>query len=151
MAIKVYDPASVVVLFNGIPLSGYADGTFISASQNTPAFTLFVGTSGEAARALTNNQSGTIQVTLQQTSTSNDVLSAFHAADLVAPAGVSIAAVLVKDLNGSTLMLATTSWITKFPDVSFSRGVGNWTWTIETDRMIFGVGGANSHESAPAQ
>ena len=144
MALKLYDPASVVMLFGGIPMGGFSEGTFISAAQNAESFSLFVGVNGEAARSLTNNQSGRIELTLLQSSASNDVLSAFHAADLVAPRGISVGAVQVKDLNGRVLMLANTSWITKFPEISFSSGVGSFSWTIETDRMIFNVGGSSS-------
>lgn len=141
---KVYDSASVIVLFNGVPLKGLADGTFIIARPNNPSFNLFVGTSGEAARALTNNQSGTIEITLQQSSVSNDVLSALHAADIIAPSGVSVSAVLIKDLNGSTLVIASTAWITQYPEVTYARGASNWTWTIESDRMVFAVGSSNA-------
>ena len=144
MPVKVYDPASVVLLFNGIPIRGYAPGTFISATQNDQTFRLYVGVSGEATRGMTNNASGRIQVTLQQSSTSNDVLSAFHAADTVATRGLGVSAVQVKDLNGSTLVLANTAWIVQYPDISFASSVGNRVWTIETDSIAFSAGGSLS-------
>ena len=46
-----YDPSSVVASFAGVPLGGFADGTFIGVERNNDSFTLMVGAGGEAARA----------------------------------------------------------------------------------------------------
>lgn len=142
MACKVYDPGAVVMFVNGIAMRGYGQSTFITATQNVPTYRMFVGTSGEATRALTNNRSGRIEVTLQQSSFSNSVLSFIHATDFAAPRGVGVSAVQIKDLTGNTLLLANTTWIVQYPDVTFSRGVENWTWTLETDVLVMSVGGS---------
>jgi hypothetical protein len=49
---QTYDPSMIVASFLGIPISGYADGTFVAVERNNESFTLMVGAGGEAARGL---------------------------------------------------------------------------------------------------
>ena len=63
-----YDAKDVSVIVNGIYLTGFADGTFVSYSKDEEQFSTTVGALGDVARAKVNNPLGTITVTLQQTS-----------------------------------------------------------------------------------
>ena len=57
MAVSTYNPDEVAIVFAGIPISGFADGTFLSVEQNEDSFTMQVGTDGEACRSKSNNRS----------------------------------------------------------------------------------------------
>ena len=63
-----YDAKDVSVIVNGIYLTGFADGTFVSYEKTEDGWTISTGSMGEVARAKVNNPLGTITVTLQQTS-----------------------------------------------------------------------------------
>jgi hypothetical protein len=143
MSLKVYDPDSVAIVAFGIPITGYADGTFISVEFNEDFFTLSVGTSGDACRAKSNNKSARVTLTLMQSSASNDLLTAVMAADLVSPNGDGIGPFIMKDNTGRTAYTAQNMWIVKAPTVDFSREVGSREWVFETDAMIAYVGGNN--------
>lgn len=134
-----FDPSQVIVAFAGSVLHGFADGPFIKASRHEDAFMLQVGADGEAARVRNKNKSGTCALTLQQTSVSNDVLSALAAADEAG--GVGTGALLIKDLNGSTLLSAPVAWIKKVADVEFGKELGTREWTFETGEFVMFVGG----------
>lgn len=140
--VKTYDPKQVALIFGGKILHGFADGSFVKIKRDEPTFTKKVGVDGEACRAKSNNKGGTIEVTLLQSSPSNDDLSAFAAADELTNTGVQ--PFLMKDGSGSTVCAAATAWIQKPADVEDAKEVGNRVWTIETDEIDMFVGGNNS-------
>lgn len=66
--VTTYDAKDVSVIVNGIYLTGFADGTFVSYDKTEDGFAISIGAQGDTARAKVNNPLGTITVTLQQTS-----------------------------------------------------------------------------------
>lgn len=141
MGAKHYDPAQVKVTFGGHVVQGYADGTFVEVARNEQSFSLQVGTDGEGTRSKTNNKSGTVTLTLMQSSQSNDVLSGFSLADELSSAGVFPLSVV--DKSGKTIVAAETAWIQKPADVEFSREATSRQWVFETDNLIMNIGGNN--------
>lgn len=135
-----YDPGRIVATFKGIPVLGFMDGTFIEAQRNEDAFSVAVGAQGDVARVRNRNVTGTVKMTLQAVSPTNDRLSAQHAADVVS--GVGEGALLVKDLNGTTLLHAESAWIKKLPDVAYSADLPGREWTFECADLEMVVGGA---------
>lgn len=132
MTVKLYDPGEVSILVDGIPISGYADGEFVTIDQDEDSFTSVVGTDGHASRSKNENKMGKVVIKLMQTSKLNDVLSALHNADRLAPGGAGIVDVLVKDNNGTQLYHSTESWITKPPAKSFDKSAKSREWTFAT-------------------
>jgi hypothetical protein len=139
MSVKTYNPADVTVIVAGVPVSGFADGTFINAARDNPSFTNGSGSDGEGWRAKSNDKTGTITITLLQTSLSNDALSALSALDEASGDGVG--SFLLKDNSGRTLISAETCWLEKPADSELARDVVNREWVVKTDRMNIFVGG----------
>jgi hypothetical protein len=134
MAITTYDPKQVVVSFLGNLLTGYAAGSFVTATRAADTFTLHVGADGEAVRTRSANRSGTVTVRLVQTSPANDFLAAAAAADELSGAGVG--PIFVKDLGGRTLAAAQNAWVKKPAVIDFGADVGTREWAFETDELI---------------
>ena len=139
MSVKSYNAAEVSIIFAGIPLEGFADGTFVTAARNNDSFALTVGSDGEGARSKSNDKSGIVTLTLMQSSLSNDLLSAQALLDELS--GDGIAPLLIKDLSGTTLVAAETAWIRKPSDVEFSKEITTREWIIETNALDIFVGG----------
>lgn len=139
MATKTYDPAKVLVSFAGQLITGIAPDTFISAERNEDGFTLVVGAGGEATRSQSRNRSGTVTLTLMASSQANDILSAQAAADELA--GTGVAALFIKELNGTTRAMAASAWIKKLPTVERAREAGTVEWTFECEALDLTVGG----------
>lgn len=137
-----YDPKNVSMIVGGKIMHGFADGTFIKVMRNQQAFTLKVGADGEGTRAKSNDKSGKFEITLMQSSSSNDVLSAYASADELSNSGV--VPVLLRDNNGTTLATCLSGWVQKLPDTEFAKEVGTRTWVFETDALEMFVGGNNS-------
>jgi hypothetical protein len=139
MAIATYDPGKIVVSFAGRLITGFADGTFVNAERTEDAFALTIGARGEGARTRSRNQSGTVTLTLMQSSLSNDVLSAIASADALAGSGVG--EMFIKDLNGTTLIAAGNAWIKKLPSVEMGKDLSNREWVFECEALAINVGG----------
>lgn len=129
-----YDAAQFVPIFGGVHLTGYPEGTFISIQPSEDTYTEVVGADGLVSRAKTNNKTATATITLQQTSTSNDFLSAIHSAGTVLP-------FLLKDLNGTTAIFSAAGWIKRVATVEGARDITNREWTLFLTNCETFVGG----------
>jgi hypothetical protein len=67
---RTFDPKDVNVVVGGVVLTGYAEGTFVTAEQTEDNFTPYVGALGEVTLAENANKTGQITVTLESTSPS---------------------------------------------------------------------------------
>lgn len=141
MTTRVYDANRVQVSFAGVPVQGYADGDFLAITKESDAFTSVVGTDGEVSRSKTLDRRATIEITLMQTSKTNDLLAAIHKADIEAPGGAGVGAFLVVDLSGTSLYAAGNCWIKRSPDPVFGREAQERVWTLECDVLQDFTGG----------
>jgi len=139
MPVKTYDPKGVVVTVGGIPISGYADGTFINISRQNDAYSSVAGADGEVSRAKSNDKRGELVLTLLQTSLSNDVLSGIAQLDERSNSGV--VPIMVKDMSGLTTFFSGSGWIRKVPDSEFGKEISNREWAFELAEMDVFVGG----------
>lgn len=126
---KTYNPKKVSVSFRGRLLTGFAPGTFIAAARNGDSFAVEVGADGEAARVAFQDFSGTIKLTLQQTSAANDLLSNFLETDELSNTGTGV--LFVKDASGRTLLSCPEAWIKKPADSELAKDLGSREWTFE--------------------
>lgn len=141
MSTKTFDPKNVSLTINGIPISGFADGTFISIVQDEDLFNATTGADGEVARIKNNNRMATLTINLLSTSGSNDVLSGLYNADVVANEGVF--PLVVKDNNGATTHFSSAAWISKLPDVNYSTEEESKSWELKLASVDGFVGGVS--------
>ncbi len=137
---KNYDPGRVVASFKGIQILGFMDGTFISGERAEDAFEMAVGAQGDVTRVRNRNRTGTVTMTLQAASPSNDLLSAQAILDELS--GIGYGPLLVKDLNGLTVIEAPIAWIKKSPTVEFGDEASGREWIFDCADLILVVGGA---------
>lgn len=141
MALSNYDPAKVVMTFKGSLMVGYVDGTFISAERDADAFTADVGSQGDVVRVKSNNRMGEVTLTLQQSSPSNDILSAHAVTDELT--GLNTGALLIKDLQGTTLLTAEAAWVKKQPVSEFGNELSDREWVFTCAELLIVTGGAS--------
>lgn len=141
---KNYSPKSFVLYFGGVPLQGYEDGTSIEVEFSEDAFSKKTGNDGQTVRVQNPDESGSITVTLQATSPSNDVLSAIAIADRRGLSGVGIKPIMLKDLNGNTVCASAYAWVRKMPNVQVTRDAPPREWVFDCAELNMFVGGAVS-------
>ncbi len=133
------DPNLFHISVAGRTLSGLADGTYIRVERRNPTWALTVGADGEAARAKSNDKSGTITITLLQSSADNDFLSGLAITDELSNTG--IVPVTIVDDAGTTVVGAAQAWITQPAAIENAKEVQGREWVIETGSMDMFVGG----------
>lgn len=137
--LATFDPASVVISFGGIPLSGFADGTFLEITADNPQFTKTVGADGYTTRTKSNNYGAQVTITLAQSSPSNDILTSFLNADRIDNQGVK--PLIIKDMSGRTLVFSSTAWIQQFSDITFGNELNNRSWVLDLADIDIFIGG----------
>jgi hypothetical protein len=136
-----YDAGRVVITFGPHVLTGYADGTFVKASRDEDTFKKRVGADGFGTRIRMRNKGGSVELTLEQTSPSNDFLAATLLSDELL--GTGVMPLVVKDLGGTTVAAAGEAWIRKPADIEGAKEAGTRTWILDTcDLAIFPGGNA---------
>ena len=140
MATKDYDPKKVTLNLGGHIAQGFADGTFITVARNNQTFNTVSGASGEVVRAKSNDLTGTFEITLMQSSLTNDWLSGKMLLD-EAPDSAGKFSVGIIDGNGTTILTATEAWVQQPPSTEYGKELGERAWTLEAGEIIFFVGG----------
>lgn len=136
---KTYSPKEISIVLAGILITGFADGTFCEIEFNADAFTLYVGADGTFARARSEDQSGTIKVTLNPTAPVNDQLSALATTDR--QSGNGAGAVLIKDGRGTSIASGSSAWLLKKPVKGYAKEITAVEWTIIVADLQMNVGG----------
>jgi hypothetical protein len=137
---KDYDPTAVsIVLGPSHNVSGFADGTFVTIDRNNPAWTVVSGAGGEHARSKSSDRSGTIVLTLMQTSISNDYLSQMLIDDETSNSGKRTLNII--DANGDTVVIASEVWVQQAPTIEYGKDLGDREWTLEAGDIDIKVGG----------
>jgi hypothetical protein len=125
------DPKKVVITYGGVPIGGFADGTFIDIAPAGEGFTRKVGADGEVMRSMSNNNTHDVTLTLQQSSLTNQYLSTCNQADRLT--GLGMLPLSITDINGTTLCFWPQAWV----EVPSSWGYA----TEDTDRAwVFHTG-----------
>jgi len=137
--IATIDPAMVVTTVGKGIVGGFADGTFINVEYTADFFSKVTGSDGLTTRIKQNDFSGTITLTLKQSSLSNDFLMSLVILDRQANAG--IVPVSIKDLLGTTKMVTGFAWVRKPPASVYSKNVENREWILDCATLRMYVGG----------
>ena len=133
--LRTYDASEVVIIVSGVTIEGFADGDFVVVDDDEDAYTMQVGTDGEAARSKTNNRGATMTINTLQTSAANTQLSVLHNLDRNSSGGAGIGPFLCKDNSGNALYNAENSWIQKRPTATFGREAQAREWVARTNNM----------------
>jgi hypothetical protein len=139
VAVKTYDPKEITIIFGATIVSGFADGSFVKVERTTDTWSTVAGADGEVSRSKSNDKRGTITITLQQTSLTNDIFSAYFQADELTNNGVL--PVIVKNIRGIDIHTAAQAWVKKPAAVEYGKESGSREWIIETDELLTFVGG----------
>ena len=113
-------------------------GDFVAIETDTDAWSREADLSGNATRVRNNNGGGRIRVTLSASSPTNTKLSAMAAADAISENVVG--ALVLRDLNGNTVVECDGAFLVDIPDFSFGseRGSRTWTWECAAIRVVLG-------------
>ena len=138
MSLKSYVPQRVSVIVGTVTLEGLAEDSFVDAERKTDAFSESVSNEGKVTRVKSSDRRGTIKVTLQASSDSNDYLSSLAITDDLTNVGTF--PVVIKDNSGTDLATAPEAWITKIPSLKKGKELGKVEWTFSCAELILFIG-----------
>ena len=140
MPAATYDPASVIVTWGSLTLSGFAPETFCNVERAEDAVVTTVGADGFGCHVINRNRSGTVTVTLMQSSLTNSALSQLANLDEIT-SDVSYP-LTVRDIRSdATLCVAHSAKIKKQPASSFAKELGAREWAFTSIRIDMSTGG----------
>jgi hypothetical protein len=139
-AFDQYDPEDYSVIFNGIPIEGFAEDDCIDIEFDTEGFIDQVGADGRVVRYRSSDQRATVTFSLMATSPSNKLLSAMYNADIKAQSGMGVGPILIRDTRGVTIFSGTQAWIQKMPKSTLGQKLGNREWKIRVAKLEAVVG-----------
>lgn len=143
MTTKYYTFEEVDLIVGGVAIAEFAaEGTGIKVEYyEQDRFTPTVGIDGNVVVNKNLNAMGNIEVTLQQTSDSNPILSTLLSA---AYGGIfSTFPTSVTDINGSSLYTGAKSWLRSYPSSTFNSEVSPRVWVIDVSKLITAVGNSD--------
>jgi hypothetical protein len=113
-------------------------GDFVAIETDADAWTREADLGGNATRVRSNNEGGRIRVTLSASSPTNTKLTKAAAADAISENVVG--ALVLRDLNGNTVVECDGAFLVDIPDFSFGseRGSRTWTWECAAIRIVLG-------------
>lgn len=149
MKLHSYSPEEVDFLLAGvIPVKGFMDGTFIDVRKNVTPFGLHTTTDGMNSRVYRNSATYTVQITLSNTSPSNDVLTKLWQLDEITQMGKF--PLLMKDNFGSSMFFSATAWVQQPSDLYYANRVSERVWIFQCTECVINIGG-NDQESNIAE
>lgn len=140
MTISTYSPSDVSVTIAGMhSVTGYSSGTFIRITKDVKPFSKVRAMDGEIARMYSEDTGYRVELTLAQSSSTNNILTMLYNIDTATHMGKF--PLFIKDGRGQTSFLAATAWIEQIPDVSFGSELSERTWIFGCSDVAITIGG----------
>lgn len=136
---RTYSPKKVQVLVANQIITGFSEDDLVEIEKADDDFEKAIGADGEVARTQSADESGTVTISLMQTSASNDLLSTLRDTDKLS--GNDPFPVMVKDGSGRTIISMVEAWIKKVPNSQFKKRSGARVWVLESGIVAHKVGG----------
>jgi len=116
MSVKNYDPNDVLLVFAGRTITGFSDGTYITASKDEAKWETHVGAQGEVTRSRNRHPVGRVSFTLKRSSPDYDFLLQKMNSNDIDPC-------FVQDRNDKKVTVGgSEAWIAEFPDFEATAG-----------------------------
>lgn len=122
---NVYDPKNVSVVIDNVFVTGFAEGSMVSAAKDEENFQTKVSAKGEVSVAKTNNPLGTLTVTLSADSPHLKRLTSLANSGKMVSAWVNQSAPIKERKGGSKAM------VKKPADAEYSDEVGDREFELQ--------------------
>ena len=133
--IKTYSPQEVKISWGGFPLTGFADGEFVTITPNSDLTDEVVGSQGDVALTKIANWTGTVTITLLQNAECCLYLSGIYAAQQRA-ADIVRENMTIVDPSGSTLYECRDTHMKTASSVTLSDSQNAKTYTFFVSNLV---------------
>lgn len=137
--LRTLDPASFILILDGVQIDGYADDSQVKIGRNSPNYKLKVGLTGALARFKLNDKSGFVEISLLQTSDANDYLMGKSANDEAF--GTGTFPISGDDKLGTTEFDAINCFLDKPADIDRGNEIKTVVWRVIVPKLDLTNGG----------
>lgn len=130
-----YDPEEYSVIFNGIPIEGFAEDNYLDVEFDAEGYQDQIGADGHVVRYKSSDQRATVTFVLMPSSPSNKLLSVMYNADIKSPNGIGVGPLLIRNTQGATVFMGSQAWIQKMPKLTLGKEIGEREWVIRVARL----------------
>ena len=114
---KTFNPKLVTVMYGGMVITGFAEGSMVKCEKNEDNVTPHVGVLGEVSRAINADNTGKITISLAGTSPFIGILARKAAANVIEP-------ISVVDMNDNGVNVGgSEAWIIKAPPINLGKEI----------------------------
>lgn len=139
---RYYNPRDVILVAGGTQFTDFMPGTMIAISKTEDLILPQTGVRGETALAVNLNNTGTMTISLKQTSPSHTFLMAWQT--LVRGGGIPYFPIVFND-RASNISITTYAWVQTQPDFTLGSEVASLEWVLGLHDMQFeAIPGLNS-------
>lgn len=139
MDVLTYVPSNVVLLISGVQIEGW---NTIKITRNAPSFKQVRGIRGKNTRTRIKDSSASITIETPQTELINEVFSKCLEAD--EQTGNVRLDITLREITGTSFFNTTTGYVLGRPELSYSNGLANNTWSLSCDDSQMYLGCAKS-------
>lgn len=120
-------------------VGGFSEDAIISVDRNADTFSLYTGADDSNTRIYNANTAGTLTLSLQQTSASNDVLMGLYLNDKASRTGLF--SIQVKDNSGRSNFFCEEAYVGVVPNAAFANSMQTRDWVIHAPQLESILGG----------
>lgn len=114
---RVFDPKKVTVIYDGEVITGFAEGSMVEAEKNEDDIMPHVGVLGEVSVAINADETGTITLSLANTSPFVKILANKARAKTVAP-------ISIIDMNDNAVNISgTEAMVLRAPNIAIGNEI----------------------------
>lgn len=122
-------------------VSGYSEDSIVTIERNAETYTLYTGADNTNTRIYNANTSAKITLSLQQTSSGNDILSSLYLNDAASRDSSGLFSISVVDNSGRSSYFSEEAYIAVVPNSQFGNKMETRDWVIEATRLDTYIGG----------
>lgn len=135
--LQTYSPESVQVAWGGIlNIKGFEEGTFCEVARAAENTKTRVGAQGDVGITMSADKTGTVTVTLMQTSETNRLLSAIQALQ-DSTGKLARESLQIKDPSGSMLCECLGAHIMTPPAVTLADDMSPKVWVFFSEKILY--------------
>ncbi len=129
MSSKTYSAKHCNIIVGPTKLDDFGESDMVSVTRDEGKWVKTIGADGKASRSYVASTAGTVEITLMQTSASNEVLTLLLAGDTATLKGQ--VPLFIQDTIGGSAYFSTDAWIQGPPEVTLGKEVNEYTWTLD--------------------
>ena len=139
--LATFAPADVTIVISqqssGIAhvLSGFSEDSIVQIERVAETFTMYTGADNTSTRIYNANNSAKLTLSLQQTSASNDILSAMYHNDAASRDSSGLFSIQIKDNSGRSNYFSDDAYIGVVPNSNFNNSMQTREWVIHAHNL----------------